>query len=157
MTPPIINLPQRQGRMLHNVSRMFTALAWLGYLYLWLPLLTLVAWAFGLHTAYALLYRNQDAAEPYLLLALPLIALVCGVVLIGWAEYNRVRFSGPERRHPMPPVDDAQVAVALGADTVTAGTLRGNRIVVLSLDEQARPKVASARPVGDSQSAGTAQ
>ena len=146
MTPPIINVPERQGRAQHSISRMFTALAWLGYLYLWLPLVTLVAWALGMHRTYALMYRDQHAVEPFLLLSLPLIAMACAIVLLGWAEYNRARFGGPERRRPMPPVDDVQVAVGLGADAATADTLRGNRIVVLALDAQARPTAALARP-----------
>ena len=148
MTPPIINVPERQGRAQHTFSRMFTALAWLGYLYLWLPLLTLVAWALGMHRAYELMYQDQHGVEPFLLLALPLIAIGCAVVLLGWAEYNRARFGGPERRRSMPPIGDVEVAAGLGADASTAGTLRENRIVVLSLDAEARPTAARASPAG---------
>ena len=144
MTPPIINLPQRQGRGRRTMFQMLTAVAWVGYLYLWLPLLTLIAWALGLRTAFMLMYQNQHGVEPFLLLALPLIAVACGIVLLGWAEYNRARFGGEERRRPMPSVDDAEVALGLGADVATADTLRNGRIVLLTLDEQARPTLATA-------------
>lgn len=148
MTPPIINLPERQRRVHRDLSRAFTALAWAAYLYLWLPLLTLAAWGLGMHTAYERIYRNKHVVEPFLLLALPLIAIACAAVLLGWAEYNRARFGGPERRRPMPPIGDGEVAHGLGADAATAANLRGNRIVVLSLDAQARPTAARPRPTG---------
>lgn len=147
MTLPIINLPQRQGRARRTFFQMLTAMAWVAYLYLWLPLLTLLAWAVGMRTAYGLMYQRTDAVEPFLLLALPLIAAICGIVLLGWAEYNRARFGGEERRQPMPAIGDPEVALVLGADAATADTLRGNRIVVLTLDEHARPTAALARPL----------
>lgn len=145
MTPPIINLPKRQGRGRRTFFQMLTAMAWVAYLYLWLPLVTLVAWAFGMRTAYGEMYQKQDAVEPFLLLALPMIALACAVVLLGWAEYNRARFAGEDRRRPMAPIGEADVALALGADVATAELLRGSRIVALTLDEKARPTTAVSR------------
>ena len=146
MNPPIINRPEREGRVPRTAWHMLTAVAWLAYLYLWLPLITLIAWVAGVRTAYGKLYQDQ-VVDSFLLLVLPVIALVCGAVLLGWAEYNRARFAGEERRSPMPSVGDAEVASALGADTATVDALRSSRIIAVAMDPQARPSIAASRTV----------
>ena len=147
MTPPIIDRPERQGRGRRTLFTVLTGTAWLVYFYLWLPLITLVAWVLGVHTAYGRLYLQQNAVDPFLLLALPVIALVCAVLLLVWAEYNRARFQGEDRRKAVASIDDDAVAVALGADAATAAALRGGRNMALALDAQARPASATARLV----------
>lgn len=145
MTPPIIDRPERQGRGRRTLFTVLTGTAWLIYFYLWLPLITLLAWVLGVRTAYGRLYLEQNAVDPFLLLALPVIALVCAVVLLAWAEYNRARFGGEDRRKAVPSIGNEAVALALGADTATAAALRGGRNMTLALDEQARPASATAR------------
>lgn len=145
MTPPIIHHPERQGRRRRTVFTALTATAWALYFYLWLPLITLLAWVLGVRTTYGELYLKQHAVDPFLLLALPFIALVCAVVLLAWAEYNRARFSGGERRKAMGPVGEDTVALALGADPATAAALRAGRSMSLALDAQARPTSAEPR------------
>lgn len=145
MNPPIINRPEGEGRGSRVAWRMLTAVAWLAYLYLWLPLITLVAWMAGAHTAYERLYVQEQGMHSFLLLVLPVIALVCGAALLGWAEYNRARFGNGERRSAMPSVGQDAVALALGADDATVYTLRSQRIVTVAMDTQARPSIAPAR------------
>jgi biofilm PGA synthesis protein PgaD len=146
MTPPIIHHPERQGRRRRTVFTVLTATAWALYFYLWLPLITLLAWVLGVRSSYGELYLKQHAVDPFLLLALPVIALVCAIVLLAWAEYNRARFGGEERRKAVDPVDADAVALALGADAATAASLRGGRSMTLALDEHARPSSALPRP-----------
>ncbi|HBK46700.1 MAG TPA: poly-beta-1,6-N-acetyl-D-glucosamine biosynthesis protein PgaD, partial [Xanthomonadaceae bacterium] len=96
--PPLIRLPDRMGHSRRLAQGALTAGAWMLYFYLWVPLLTLLAWALGLQTAYIRLYLEQNAIDPFLLLSLPVIALVCAAALIGWAEYNRARFANADER-----------------------------------------------------------
>ena len=74
---------------------------------------------------------------------LPVIALICGVVLIGWAEYNRVRFSKADRRKRRVKTNEEQVRISLGASPALAAKLRDGRIVRLALDDDARPVAAT--------------
>lgn len=143
MTPPIIDhTPTRvPGKRL--ASGALTAFAWSLYAWLWVPLITVIAWVVGVRTAYVRLYLNDSEIDPFLLLALPVIALVCAALLIGWAEYNRVRFSGVERRGRRDDIDDAQVRQALGASAALAAKLRDGRIVRIALDDDARPVAAT--------------
>ena len=142
MTPPIINhMPARRPRK-RFASGALTAAAWTVYAWLWVPLITAVAWFIGVRTAYLRLYLNDNEIDAFLLLSLPVIALVCGVLLIGWAEYNRVRFSRTDRRQRRDAIDDEQVRIALGASAGLASKLREGRIVQLALDDDANPVAA---------------
>lgn len=143
MTPPIINhMPARRPRK-RFASGALTAAAWAVYAWLWVPLITAVAWFIGVRTAYLRLYLNDNDIDAFLLLALPVIALVCSVLLLGWAEYNRVRFSKADRRKRRVPIDDDEVRVALGASAALAKKLREGRIVQLALDDNANPVAAT--------------
>lgn len=143
MTPPIINhMPARRPRK-RFASGALTAAAWTVYAWLWVPLITAVAWFIGVRTAYLRLYLNDNEIDAFLLLALPVIALVCSVLLLGWAEYNRVRFSKADRRKRRVPIDDDEVRVALGASAALATKLREGRIVQLALDDNANPVAAT--------------
>lgn len=137
--PPIIHLPDRLGRSRRLAYGAVTAGAWMAYFYLWAPLLTLVAWFIGLRTAYFRLYLEQNALDPFLLAALPLIALVCAVVLIGWAEYNRARFRNNDERRRRRTVPETEVDQRLGVAEQLGVLLRHSRVAQVSLDPQARP------------------
>lgn len=142
MTPPIIDHTPARGPRKRFASGALTAAAWTVYAWLWVPLITAVAWFIGVRTAYVRLYLNESEIDAFLLLSLPVIALICGVLLIGWAEYNRVRFSKADRRKRRGAIDDEQVRVALGASASLAAKLRDGRIVQLALDDDARPVAA---------------
>lgn len=143
MTPPIIDHMPARGPRRRFAAGTLTALAWTLYAWLWLPLITAVAWFAGLRTLYVRLYLNDNEIDAFLLLSLPITALVCAAMLIGWAEYNRARFSGVERRTRRPEIDEEQIRVALGASAALAAKLRDGRVVQLALDDDARPVAAN--------------
>ena len=143
MKPPIIDHTHTRGPGKRFASGALTAAAWSLYAWLWVPLITAVAWFLGIRTAYLRLYLYENEIDTFLLAALPLIALVCGVLLIGWAEYNRARFADADRRKRREKVGDEQVRVALGATAMLAAKLRDGRIVQVALDDDARPTAAT--------------
>lgn len=143
MKPPIIDHTPRRAPGKRLASGALTAAAWTVYAWLWVPLITAVAWFVGVRTAYVRLYLNENEIDTFLLLSLPVIALVCAALLIGWAEYNRARFSGVERRNRRDDIDDDQVRMALGATEALATKLRDGRIVQVALDDDARPVAAT--------------
>jgi len=139
MTPPIIDHMPARGPRRRFASGALTAAAWTVYAWLWVPLITAVAWFVGVRTAYLRLYMYENEIDAFLLLSLPVIALVCGILLIGWAEYNRARFANADRRKRRVKTDQEQVRVGLGASAALAARLRDGRIVRLALDDDARP------------------
>jgi len=139
MTPPLIDCPDRVTRLQRNLYRAIALAAWLVYAYLWVPLLTFLAWLLGIRTAYERLYIDEHAIDPFIIAALPVIALICAIVLIGWAEYNRFRFSDADRRRRRRDVDETAVDNRLGADHVLGDCLRQHRVIRVMLDEAAIP------------------
>ncbi|KAF1017636.1 MAG: hypothetical protein GAK31_00904 [Stenotrophomonas maltophilia] len=142
--PPVIVRPERLARPQRFLQRMATLLAWSAYAWLWVPLVTLVAWLLGLHAGWQRLYLQRNAVDPFVLAALPVIALLCGLLLIGWAEYNRARFADADRRARRADVADAAVQARLQAPAQVVQALRQHRVVTVSMDEQARPVAARA-------------
>ncbi|ASL01140.1 poly-beta-1,6-N-acetyl-D-glucosamine biosynthesis protein PgaD [Xanthomonas citri] len=139
MTPPIINLPQRLGRSRRLAYGAATAGAWKVYFYLWAPLATLIAWFFGLRSAYTELYLQHNALDPFALGSLPVIALMSAVTTVGWAEYNRLRFVDADKRKRPRTVAEPDVDQRLGATEQLGTLLRHSRISWVAMDKFARP------------------
>ena len=137
--PPVIVRPERLARQKRFLQRAATLLAWSAYAWLWVPLVTLGAWVLGLQAGWDRLYLQRNAVDPFILAALPIIALLCGLLLIGWAEYNRARFADADRRLRRSDVADAAVRERLQAPAQVMHTLRRHRVVTVRMDEQARP------------------
>lgn len=139
----LIHKPQAQPALPRTFWQVLTGAFWILYLYLLTPLLTLILWLFGFNTGYVELYQRDAQIEPFLLFSLPLIALACAFLLIGWAEYNRARFRSRHRRLAMDDVPLEEIAGALGANSCVAGTLGSSKIVRLVMDDAARPMRAT--------------
>lgn len=120
-----------------------TALFWLVYLYLWMPLATLILWLLGVRLAVFELYLRKHQVEPFLLFLLPLLALIAAAVLISWGELNRWRFRGKDKREGMTDIGHREVAQAFGATAALAATLQDSKIVVLTMDDTATPRMAT--------------
>lgn len=143
----LIRKPQQQPRLQRGLWGMVNVAFWMLMLYLLLPLLTLLLWLLGIRVAWQQLYEYQDHVDPFLLLAAPIILACCALSLIAWAEYNRMRFSGKERRAPVPVISQAQIAADLGAGPEVSQAIGQTRSVVLHMDDQARPASLSAGPL----------
>lgn len=72
---------------------------WLAWIYLWLPLITVIAWAFGLYTAYDQLitFKGWQELAKLLIYYLAVIVMLGGGLLF-WAAVQWWRFRGKERR-----------------------------------------------------------
>jgi biofilm PGA synthesis protein PgaD len=116
-----------------------TALFWLAYLYLWLPLITLLMWILGFKGAVDELETSKGTIDPYVLVSLPLIALTSMVLLVAWSSYNRLRFQGRERRTATPVASIDMIANTLGVSDDVAGEMRGSKFMTLVMNDEARP------------------
>ncbi len=127
-----------------------TAVFWVTYVYLWLPLITLVMWYLGVRQARLELYLRTHSFDPYLLIVLPIIAMLTAAALIAWAEYNRNRFSGEDRRAATPTIGRTAILSDLGGNAEIAATLANHKVCLLQMNEDAVPVGASPVKLFDS-------
>jgi biofilm PGA synthesis protein PgaD len=86
-------------RILFGVA---TLAIWSLWLYLWLPLTTLIGWVIGGFIGYQQMVVLDGYADLIRLLSwYALIVLLMGGALVIWATYNLLRFRGKERRIPL--------------------------------------------------------
>lgn len=111
----IIERPDLQSWPLVLGSRLITAAMWGLYVYLWLPLLTLVAWVLGLDIAYTQMVTLggfQTALDLWLLFTS--VIVIMGGALLGWARVNFYRFRGADRRQAPALTDEIRMAIDFG-------------------------------------------
>lgn len=136
---PYIYTPKTRAptatRTMHGV---LTLLAWALYAYLWLPLLTVVAWVLGVRTAYVELYVRNNHFDQTIFLVILVLAVVATALLVGWAEWNRHKFGGPDRRATPRDVEADDVAKSLYAPDGVSSQLAGAKSMRLAMGEDAR-------------------
>ena len=143
----LIHKPRKQPRLQRTAWGFVTLGFWMVYLYMLTPLLTLVLWLLGIRTTLLELYTREHQVETFLLFSLPIIAGVCTLMLISWAEYNRFRFSRGDRRAQRADVGQHEMAVALGASDKVANALAHSKVIVLHMNEQAHPVGMTVMPM----------
>lgn len=136
----LIRKPSAQAPLRRVLWGFVTAAFWGLYVYMWLPLITLVLWLLGVRTTFFELYARNHHVDSFLVFAIPVIASVCAILLIAWAEYNRLRFSTRDRRAPQRDVTAAEVASKLGATVELAQVLGQTKVVTLHMSELAEPE-----------------
>jgi biofilm PGA synthesis protein PgaD len=134
---PIIERPELRSDGRRISDSLITALAWAFWVYLILPLLSLAAWALGLHMFYDEVLAPGRESLSQVLVYLRW-AGVAGSVLIAWALYNRLRFGGVDRRRMSAPSDAHRVADYVGLRGADLEVLRARRRVLLLLDTHGR-------------------
>ncbi len=92
-----------------------TLIAWVAYAWLWLPVITVVAWMLGVRTSFVELRVRTYEFDQDTFGILFTLAVVATVILIGWAEYNRHKFGGHDRRMPAENVGVNEIAQSLRA------------------------------------------
>lgn len=138
---------RRQQPRLQRAAWGFVTLAFWGfYFYLWAPLLILLSWLFGGRLAWLQLYDHRQHLDPFLIVVMPIVLGCCAVVLIAWAEYNRFRFTGKERRSPLKNAATEEVAHGLGAPPHVAVRLSSAKVITLHMDGLARPVGMTEQP-----------
>ena len=107
----IINRPELQSPLQRATTRGITFVFWVIWIYLWLPLISLVAWWVGIqlfrehmldNDGYQALFSDMHQYA----LTIAFIA----VVMIGWARYNLLRFRDKDNRKVSKHVDPSDQA-----------------------------------------------
>ncbi|WP_293780721.1 poly-beta-1,6-N-acetyl-D-glucosamine biosynthesis protein PgaD [uncultured Oxalicibacterium sp.] len=99
----ILNAPDKVSRGTKLGSNIVTIVCWIAYIYLWIPLITLVAWWLGVNHAYdELSFARQADDLQNLLLFYGFIVAMLGGSLLLWAAKEYLRFRNSTRRRTPP-------------------------------------------------------
>lgn len=127
----VIDRPERQPTLQRTFFAIITIVAWTMWVSLWLPVLTLIAWLLGLGDAYKQLGLIHPLHAVNNLSMVVTVAAVCALSIGSWSQYNRIRFSGKQRRRGNRTLDIAEMAPALATSVETARYLRAERRSVI--------------------------
>lgn len=136
--PDIIYRPELQPIGQRTLFSLATLVAWVVWMYLFLPLLSLGAWWLGIE--FFRQYMLQPGNMDYLL-TLTVYAVVLAVIallIFGWSRYNELRFGGRDRRKPLPPVTNDMLAEHFGLESEMVGSLQRAKFIKLDIEEGAR-------------------
>ncbi|TVP58053.1 MAG: poly-beta-1,6-N-acetyl-D-glucosamine biosynthesis protein PgaD [Gemmatimonadales bacterium] len=146
-SPLIVDQPELQRRPHRMLYSILTLIAWVIWVYLWLPLVTLLAWYFGLRV----FLREIVIPDPATMLAVGLVyglvVLILGGSLLVWSRYNVRRFRGKERREEVPPLSDQAVSEWFAVDPETLARFRSQGSLTVQLDEHGMVQSLEAEPV----------
>ena len=136
MRPLIIERPDLQTTSQRYGSISVTVVCWMVWLYLFVPLLSLLAWVTGATLVYEVLY--MDLGEG--LVVARAISYGEGIgVLTGtycaWAVYNYLRWSGVERRHDRAAVSTEEMAETFHLKVERVREIRAAKVLTLSAEE----------------------
>ena len=95
----IINRPHQMTRSRKLADAGLTLIFWLLLLYMWQPLISMIAWIFKIRIFYnhmIILGGFKELAE--LAFVYTLIIILLGGTLLVWAKVNQFRFRGKEKR-----------------------------------------------------------
>ena len=139
---PHIDFPELLTRRQRAFGVAFTALMWMLYAYLWLPLVSLAAWSFGVKLAYDVMVRAGGAQALRQVLIWYMIVLAGIVVtIVAWSLLNRWLFAGRSRRIASQCVEDAAIAEYFGVDVGQLRQLRAAQRVDVEIDSGGRPTI----------------
>ncbi len=135
MRPLIIERPDLQSRAQRYGYLSVTLICWFLWLYLFVPLLSLVAWALGATLLYRVMLQGLDVAELVdLVTDYGTGILVLSAVYLLWAVTSYLRFRNVDRRSAPVPVDDAALAISHHLRSGELAALRAGRRVVVSTE-----------------------
>ena len=113
-----------------------TGVMWALYAYLWVPLVSLLAWILGFEFAYDVTVRAGGAADLGTVLFWYAIAITTiFVVFGGWSLSNLLRFGGQNRRGSFDRIEDQSFMAYFGILAEELEQLRTSRSLTLELDE----------------------
>ena len=125
-TPHLQNLRQRYG------FAALTLIFWGLWFYMWLPLISMIAWVFGVKMFYLHMIELGGYVGFLELLGwYTLIVFLIAIIFGGWMLINLFRFRGRERRKPIVQVNDKQVAEYFGVDSEYLSSFTGQRSVTV--------------------------
>ena len=135
-TPEIIRRPDLVPRRKRAVSSGVTLLAWAIWIYLFLPLFSLLAWWLGIELFAGYMLDPDERGYLITLTSYLIVIAICALIILGWSRYNQLRFRGKDRRSGAPPVTDEMVQQRFHLDAESLATIHSSKVIVLHLNEE---------------------
>jgi biofilm PGA synthesis protein PgaD len=128
---------------------LITAVLWAAYLYLWVPLVSLLAWAMGFEFAYEVMVRAGGASDllPILLEYAVVVSVIFSAFTI-WSVSNRLRFRHLSRRTRRVPVADEALAEYFRIPISQIAAMRSRQVIHVGIDDEGRPRIIGLGPGG---------
>jgi poly-beta-1,6-N-acetyl-D-glucosamine biosynthesis protein PgaD len=134
----VISRDEIKSPLRRFVEHFVTTVCWAIYLYLLLPLFTLVLWAFGIRTFYdeVIGVGGYEALIRFLKNG-SVTALVIFVITVSWARYNYAQFKrrGERRSSRTRISSDDEIARWLGVDAAAVGDIRRFRCLEVRVEK----------------------
>lgn len=136
MRPLIIERPDLETAAQRIGKVSVTLVCWVVWMYLFVPLVSLAAWAASAALSYDVIVvqlsvdQALERAESY-----AHIILILAIAFISWAGYNYLRWRGVERRAPPAPVDIAELSDSFSTPVERVKELQAAKIVTLTETE----------------------
>ena len=112
---PLIERADLQSPHQRTLYGVLTLGFWAFWIYLWVPVLALLAWSLGVQQAYKyMVVLGGYRAVIDLLGFYCMIIVLQGSALVLWAVYNIVRFRDVEKRVAAAPVTPVEIALKFG-------------------------------------------
>jgi biofilm PGA synthesis protein PgaD len=129
---PLIERPDLQSSRQRTLYGALALAFWAFWIYLWLPVLALLAWALGVQQAYKYMVALGGYVEVLRVAGIYcLVILALGGGLVLWATYNIVRFRGIEHRTAALPITATEIDRYFGQNPGSvARWQRGRRLYV---------------------------
>lgn len=120
-----------------NRDTLLTIVMWALYAYLWLPLISLIAWWLGVSFAYRLVERAGGPANlVHLLFWFGIFLLIIAIAVIGWSRIQLMHYKRGERRKKSPVLSAQQEVEFWDIDESQFSAIRDSHCLQVELDEQ---------------------
>jgi biofilm PGA synthesis protein PgaD len=136
---PLIERSDLQTPRQRTLYGALTLVFWAFWIYLWMPVLALLAWALGLEQAYKYMVVLGGYRDVITLLGFySLIILLLGGGLVLWAVYNILRFRNVEKRRAALPVTPLEIGQHFGQDPESVARWQGEQRLYVTHDAAGR-------------------
>jgi biofilm PGA synthesis protein PgaD len=133
----IIERPELQSMTQRYGWKSVTFVFWMFYVYLWVPLITLIVWLVGvkLFNINMIELKGYDSLIDKLGLY-SIIILLISIILIGWAEVNRMRFKNKLRRLDNDELSVGEVAKKYNLEVSHLSLLRQKKSIMVHFSDK---------------------
>ncbi len=134
--PLIIDRPDLQAWQQKAVFGALTAAIWVAWIFLWMPLITLLGWVFfGYQFQFHMLDLDGYKGFLNLLIIYGVVVIGMGGALVLWAIYNHIRFRGVDRRHASAPPTSTEIAAWIDHPSSAVNAWRSYAIMTVHHDD----------------------
>jgi len=133
----IIDTPSLQSLKQKYLSALLTFVFWVVWIFLWTPFVTLLGWLLGIDLVIFQMIElggYQGVVADFILFLL--CVAIMGGALAMWAGYNFFRFRNVDRRTPLPPVANSQLAEFFKIDMAALSKQQQSQCLSVSFDDE---------------------